>query len=84
MPYTDNIRMPGLNGLYTSKAVNVHQYSGASSLNQIGLILRRSSFSKFDSADSFTLCASVHRCVILDTQRKIPLVFSCISIPAYI
>lgn len=58
--------------VYTSKAVNVHQFSGASSLNQIGLILRRSSFSKFDS---FSLCASVHRCVILDTRRKIPRIF---------
>lgn len=64
--------MPGLNLVYTSKAVNVHQFSGASSLNQIGLILRRSSFSKFDS---FSLCASVHRCVILDTRRKIPRIF---------
>lgn len=64
--------MPGLNLVYTSKAVNVHQFSGASSLNQIGLILRRSSFSKFDS---FSLCASVHRCVILDTRRKMPRIF---------
>lgn len=74
VPYTDNIwRVYAWSeSVYTSKAVNVHQFSGASSLNQIGLILRRSSFSKFDS---FSLCASVHRCVILDTRRKIPRIF---------